>query len=230
MASNVRHSNRRLLVEFLVIFSGVVLGLFADDWRQERNDAKEGVAALRLLQSDLIADSTELVYQLREARRDSNSTSLLIETWDDLEASSDSLESAIYSYYTTAYYQPSNSTYESLKAENRLSLIQDKELRAGIIEYFQNLQIYLQQVVEISLDASFKTMEEFNQDHIRLSPKGSRWGQVKIQSSLEVLYADEELRNAIAWSGWLSQYAVKTFERGLKENAALRARIAAILD
>ena len=86
MASNVRHSNRRLLVEFLVIFSGVVLGLFADDWRQERNDAKEGVAALRLLQSDLIADSTELVYQLKAARRDSNSTSLLIETWDDLEA------------------------------------------------------------------------------------------------------------------------------------------------
>ena len=230
MTSNARYANLRLLAEFLVIFAGVVLGLFADDWRQGRNDAKEGVAALRLLQADLVADSAEVASRIRMARRDSNATSLLIEVWGDLEASIESLESAIYSYYVTTYYQPSNTAFEGLKAGNSLRLIEDKELRAGIIDYFQNNQIYLQQAVDLSFDADFKTMEKLNQYHIRLSPKDYRWGRLKIQSSLEALYADEELRNAIAWSGWIAQFTIITFKRALDYNAALRGRISAILD
>ena len=229
MTSNERHANLRLLAEFLVIFAGVVLGLFADDWRQGRNDAKEGVAALRLLQADLVADSAEVASRIRGARRGSNATSLLIEVWGDLEASSEYLESAIYSYYITSYYQPFNSTYEGLKAGNSLRLIEDKELRAGIIDYFQNRQIYLQQLVDMSMDADFKTMEKLNQHHIRLSPKDYRWGNLKIQSSLEALYADEELRNAIAWSGWIAQWTMRVFRRALDHNAALRARISQYL-
>ena len=229
MTSNERHYNWRLLAEFVVIFAGIVFGLLADDWRQERNEAKEGVAALRLLQTDLVADSAEVASRLWHARKDSNVTSLLIGAWDDLEASSEYLEKAIYWYYVTTYYQPFNSTFESLKAGYNLRLIEDKELRAGIIEYFQNRQVYLQQVVDLSFDADFKTMDKLNQ-HIRLSPKGYRWGQLKILSSLETLYADSEVRNAIAWSGWIASFMVSTFEQGLEENAALRARIAAILD
>ena len=51
-------SLKRPLAEFIAIFAGVTLSLFADDWRQARNDGRDEVTALELIHADLVQDST----------------------------------------------------------------------------------------------------------------------------------------------------------------------------
>ncbi|MEJ2187701.1 MAG: hypothetical protein P8Z36_17570 [Gemmatimonadota bacterium] len=74
-----------------------------------------------------------LAGRLDAVRADVDAASWLTRSWDRADAPADSTEKALNRFYLTAYYQPSNATYESLKSGDRLHIIQDEELRNTIV-------------------------------------------------------------------------------------------------
>lgn len=164
---------RRLLAEFLAIFAGVVLGLLADDWRQARVDRADGADALRLIAADLASDSAELAGRLDAVRADVEAASWLTRSWDRADAPADSTERALNRFYLTAYYQPSNATYESLKSGDRLHIIRDDGLRSRIVHYFQNRETLVAQAGDMGMDADFKTLAKLDR-HVRRAAQRHR--------------------------------------------------------
>ena len=56
--------------ELLIVLAGVLIALYADDWRQERADREVEQSLLERLAFDLVADATDLaVAQTMVARR-----------------------------------------------------------------------------------------------------------------------------------------------------------------
>ena len=60
MTVNASSHWKKIVAEFLAIFTGVVLGLLANNWRQTRQDRVQESFALQEIVSDLQADSAEL--------------------------------------------------------------------------------------------------------------------------------------------------------------------------
>jgi hypothetical protein len=134
----------RIIAEFIAILAGVTVALLADDWRAYRSDRDSERAALEEILRDLEADSAELVSQRRRMRLQNEAA-----LWAQANFGADVPEdSALIHYsrlFTYALYQPVRSGYLGLRDSGDLTLILDRDLRQGVVHYYEVTQPYMLQ-------------------------------------------------------------------------------------
>jgi len=135
----------RVSAEVLVIVVGVLLALWAEAWRESREEHRLAHSYLQRLRADVHLDRDRfarirfLHEQYREAANE------LLRILND-ESEADPIEAA-YLLARAGYLAPDNtvtSTYEDLVSSGRLFLIQDEVLRASIQSYYSDLARRLQ--------------------------------------------------------------------------------------
>ena len=69
MANSIVKSFPTLLLEVLMIVIGVLVGIWANDWRENRNHRKEAQASLKLITQEIQANQEELLDVLPNRKR-----------------------------------------------------------------------------------------------------------------------------------------------------------------
>ena len=126
-----------LLKEGVVIFLGVLVALFADDWRENRAEREEAQASLHVIAADLARDSVTLELVLGSARRHERAAGWLFSSWNVATPPSDSLETALFDLETADQLSFSRAGYDGLRAANRLDLLGSDTLRAMLTSYYE---------------------------------------------------------------------------------------------
>ena len=218
----------RLLAEFAAIFAGVSLSLLADDWRQYRADRAQEVELLLGLQSDLVADSADLVPVRRRGERwNQGAVRLRLRMESSEELPPDSVYSYVEPVVWRNTYQPVTSTYASLKAGGLMTLIRDVELRRLVSKYYEVDQPAAVANYDVAIAAN---------DNLR---SYALW-EVPLSDSLSRYFPITELRLTRDWAGITGNAGFKgsiftlgtvggdmanTFGRLLDKNAELRGAI-----
>jgi hypothetical protein len=226
----------RALAEFVAIFSGVLLGLLADDWRQLRQEDADAEEALQLILEDLTNDSIELASLRPPLARHVSWTSWLQEHWTREVPAMDSVGLAFRAYGFANSPQLRASAFSSLKDGDRLGLIRDGGLRAQIVEYYEDSHVRLGQYFESHDEAQGRLFETLF-PYILLLPgrePGSVWPAVRapttITSPWADLRADNNVYNRATHFGVTAQLAVRFIDEAQVRNADLRAAIKRRLD
>jgi hypothetical protein len=125
--------------QFIAVTGGVALGLFADNWRENRVERSREQAVLESLLTDLQAD-----------RKNLQALSTRMNNWDQAglwayqnrgaEISSDSVVQVLQTLIFYTPYESQRTAFEATAAAGDLGLIYDLELRQGIVDYFASLQ------------------------------------------------------------------------------------------
>lgn len=134
----------RIMAEFIAILAGVTVALLADDWRAYRNDRDAERAALEEILRDLEADSAELASQRRRMRHQ-NDAALWAQANFGVDVPQDSALIHYFRLFTYALYQPVRSGYLGLRDSGDLTLILDRDLRQGVVRYYEVTQPYMLQ-------------------------------------------------------------------------------------
>jgi hypothetical protein len=217
----------RSLGEALAIFSGVVLALAADDWRETRSEREEARGSLLVVLADLQADSVAFAEVGAVARRWAGVTSWLIENWDRSAHNVDSLETALYTFSDGGGLQLSRAGFDGLQSANRLRLLANDELRARLLQYYQ--------VDQVATRARYETLVERNErlgvllaPHVRdpggIQP-GSMWPveqRVHLRHAWTEIAADAVLYQHLIKVGRSSDYLAARMAAGEETAGTLR--------
>ncbi len=210
----------RLFGQFVVITSGVALGLFADDWRQRRDDMARQEALLAAMYADLVADSVELAAQAQRSLQWDRAAQWLDQSRYRTRVPADSLRDALAAFGIIVFYQPVSSAYVGLRDAGQLPLIRDNELRHAIVEYYELRQPYMSQW--------FKLNSTNWQDWSRLAPRYLDY--VGVPNDSTIFQALRRPKLTGRWSDFVADDEV----RGLTEIMGMmagntRARIQPVL-
>jgi hypothetical protein len=128
-----------LVSQFIAVTGGVALGLFADNWREDRVERSREQAVLEALPSDLQAD-----------RKNLEALSTRMDNWDKgglwtyqnrgADIASDSVMQVLSNLIFYTPYEPQRTAFEATAEAGDIGLIYDLELRQGIVDYFASLQ------------------------------------------------------------------------------------------
>lgn len=147
----------RIFVEGVVIIGSILLAFGIDAWWEGVQDDEAERDALELIHADLVADTVDLAAVERTSQRHLGAATWLLENWDDSAPDFDAVAMAFADFLVWAVIQPQRAAYTStsLKDANRLGLVGNDELRALIVSYFEESQVYLIQ----RLDRAFSERE-----------------------------------------------------------------------
>jgi len=225
-----RFNWKRPAAEFIAIFAGVTLSLFADDYRDSRADRSRERAGLQLILTDLEADTSEIRTVARfSGLRDRAAARFLrlVET----PSQPDSVGLVLRQFIRGAGHSFQSSGFVSLRDADRLSLITNDTLRSALVEYFDEGQVELDQSVAMEQDRRDRLLAAMAK-HVRWPrPRTSEstWpfedGPVVLTSSWDAARSDGEFIWTVQDLGSLSQNAHAAAERLMVRNGELRAAI-----
>jgi len=225
---------RRPLFEFVAIFAGVSLGLLADDWRDHRNNLRDEVTALELIHADLVSDTSELSFALSPPRRHERAVYWLVHRWDDPSAPVDSIQAALRTFMFLNSYQFRNAAFTSLKEADRLSLIRNDTLRAQVVQYFEEVQVNVDQFLTVLFAEREKTWALLS-PYVRW-PKptdpDTAWplsGPLMLVAPWSEVRSNNSLANAVSALGAVATLSRQIGDRAIEQNEALRLAIEAEL-
>ena len=204
---------KRVIAEFLAIFAGVTLSLFAEDWRQGREDRQREAEFLAEISQDLARDSTELGSLLAQ-----------MESWDaaslwvnrNARQSSmprDSVFRYLRRFGIISFYQPVRSGYVSIRDAGLLHLLNDGDVRRGIVDYYEVRQPYIEQFFALVFDG------------------WNRWYRISAPHIDWVAPEDREsMCPRMDWASLIGGNTAGRIRQVLDGNAALRKSISAYMD
>jgi hypothetical protein len=202
----------------------------ADDWRDHRNDLRDEGAALRLLQADLVKDTSEIRRAITPASRHEQSVYWLVHRWDDPALPVDSVESALRTFMFYNSYQLQTAAFTSLKQAGRLDLIQNDTLRAEIVQYFEEAQVNVDQFLTV-LGENYAALWEHLAPYVRFpkpSVPGTAWpvdGAPRLTSAWESVTSDNLLAYRVSALGSVATLARRAGESAIARNLELQAAI-----
>ena len=222
----------RLLGEAVVIGAGVLAALFADDWRENRSERLAALAGLEIVAVDLRADSAEFERFRQQAQRLATTSAWLLSVWDDPSPPQDSLEVALYQYSTGSPFQVNRAGFEGLRDTNRLHLIQDDSIRAGVLRYYQERHGDLEGRRGLFDPRRDRLVYEVLPNHVidlEGGDPGTVWppkeDRVRLRHPWSVATEDPYLRTDIVWLGRFMDNFTGHLERAEQVASALAAAI-----
>lgn len=120
--------------EIMLVVIGILIALQLNLLNEERKTRREEINSLTLIKSNLESEIIELTRFIDENAHPvvDYYTDIYNKNWDNLSLDSISLKG------TTAFnYKSFSTAYEGLKANDKLSIIQNEDLKEKIIVYFE---------------------------------------------------------------------------------------------
>ena len=147
----MRLSMRRGVAEFVIVLLGVFGALFADGWRESRQEFRAEHVYVDRLITDLAADTQELgfVHRAMDRKLPSIERLMALDVIEDSSAARgvarDLSRAVIWSW---SFPSPNGASWEELVATGRLGLIGDVELRDAISRYYSSYRDALEGLEE----------------------------------------------------------------------------------
>lgn len=149
----------RILGEVAVIVVGVLIALGAEEFREERSERALIDSYIGSLSTDLRADSVEFRAMLAPnhlpAQRDATSSLLAILADPDSTPSDAMVLSHLRAQILLPFAMKRRATFDDLVGSGRLGLIEDPDLRRGLVEYYAGPVATDQAAYDAYLNVSF---------------------------------------------------------------------------
>jgi hypothetical protein len=215
-----------------VISAGIFVGLLADGWWQDRDDANREQVALRDLTADLRADSVELATFLRAAR-DWDAAAVWVAQHEGMAEDLDSASARLRPLFNFVSYRPQRAAYASLRDAGDLGLLSDPSLRLEVIRYFDTHQVYATQLHE-RVGPIVDNVREVGRRHTRAlladtdesMTDGVLWS---LREGWARTSTDRDFVGAMTQLGTMGALVSERLETALQENAVVQAAIRAKL-
>lgn len=219
---------QRLTAEFLVIFAGVVLGLLADDWRQDREDRDRERIALAEILADLEQDSVTLAAMGRRAEA-WNEAGLWVTRNQGASINPDSAVARIRPVFRFTVFRPQRAAFVGLRDSAELDLIRSRELRRLIVEYYESTQPYIEALATGAMtpfaaaqQASIPYVRFGVGDHSESLVQGLR---VSLRGSWASLSSDPQFTGPLIQLGLTGSNLARRIPSALQTNGELRSAI-----
>lgn len=228
---------KRILIEFLVLFSAVTLSFLAEDLREYLGDRRDEIELLERLVLDLEADAHFIrVAALPIDRRAEVAGVWLQENWSRRNLPVDSLDWAAHGLLRGITFAPSRTEYEAAKSSGRLELIQNRELLRQISTHYEQTHAVMEDVTTLNLDAHLEWVESIrpyvnyastfsHSVDLRLDPAnttlGDEWPTTSISDNWSAMQNNNSMRAMLVETNTLRRLTVAWQEVNLAETTAL---------
>jgi Family of unknown function (DUF6090) len=125
----------KYLSEIVIIFLGISMSFWFDEWREKRKDQEMEQKILHGLKDNLIRDTMMLSQMQLHADSFINCSTKLLALKPEKNVE-DSLDIYLKTAATYMSFNATETTYEEIKQTGRTSLIQNDTLRKGIIQHY----------------------------------------------------------------------------------------------
>jgi hypothetical protein len=132
---NIKVTLMKYLSEIVIIFLGISMSFWFDEWRGNRKDRETEQIILRSVKENLIRDTLSLRYMIPYGEKIINCSNKFLALKEEKEIK-DSLDTYLDIALTSMSFNATQTTYEEMKQTGRTSLIQDDTLRKAIIAHY----------------------------------------------------------------------------------------------
>ena len=218
----------RLLGEGLVIFLGAALALFADDWRESRAEQREVHQSLRSMYSDLESDSSQWIRLGAETQIDAEDALWLLSRWDDASLAPDSIVARIRGFRTTPRPVFRRASFQGLRTQNHLRLIENSALRELILDYYEGFIPRIEGYFDERVGARYGDVNSALEPHLSVYAAVSGGG-ISLRSDWDAIRADYRVEHGLLGFYRTASFVGGTAPRGADRVAAIRSAISAEL-
>lgn len=125
----------KYISEVLVIFIGISMSFFFDEWRENRQDRETMRKHLAVLRANLVQDTTQLTYMMRFGNNVVRSIDKLVYFKQDSEIT-DSIVTYIDNAASYLVFKPNLIAYEEIKQSAHTNLIENDSLKTLFLYHY----------------------------------------------------------------------------------------------
>jgi hypothetical protein len=196
-----------LIAEILIIIVGIFLGLQVDDWNNSRNDRIRETRYLERLYAELGEDIQNIDRSLKSQKSRRDMGRFLLDAIDNPELVRSDPSMFIRSLLQASFTFPptiSDSTFEELKFNGDMAIIQDDSFRARLSGYYGRIERYFQYQVGLQ----HQSQGSYSNARLGILNPEHLWQMMAIgpNSRIDLDFSEEE-----AWSAYERMLARPTF-------------------
>ena len=228
---------RRVGVEFVAIFTAVLLSFIADDYREDLGERKVEDRLMAGLAGDLRAD--EEFFRFGTIPNDSLALvagQWLQANWRRSNPPLDSVDWAINEMYRGMPYAPTRTQYEAARSSSRLDAIRSPDLRQLINLHYERTHHVLQDVWDMNLRFHFDWVNAVS-THVEFAPTFRQplgdlaevtqdvWPAVSLRSSWSELQQDHRVHSALVQTNTFRRLSIAWQRHNIDEIRKLHLAI-----
>ena len=227
MSRYVMRSLPRYVGEFLIIFLGITMSWWFDDWREEIEDRKQEAMHLRNLMYNLESDSTTFMEELTFIQ---GSEKRLIYLSRALSGGDrDSIGYNITSMILIPEFHPNRSEFEAIKATGEIRLIRDPALVREIMTHYEVEYGRLESRVFFYQKAIMDYSWDFAMENLDIGKALNSGQREDFQLNLDNRQEHFEMKNKITLCLLATKITRERFQDSLNKITMLRQLIKARL-
>lgn len=211
------------LGELTIIFLGITLSWWFEEWRQNKQDRQREALHLINLSSNLGTDSIMMSGELadmKESKRRLEALEKAIVT-----GQTDSLGYYVRSMIMVAEFHPNDSEFEVIKSTGEIGLIMDDTLRRDIMTLYEVVYGQIAFRIDLNHQAVIINNWDYAVKNFDLNKVIRSGHESEMKLNLKSDAAILELRNKIDLSLLTTKVTIRRFEEGLSKINQVRSRI-----
>lgn len=199
LAASIRRQDwLAVIIEFVIVVTGIFVGLSATDWREARDLRAREHAYLERLHEDMqaMSESMTAIRERKEGRKEAVLRTLrALETCEPERANDDDFRRTFTEYQNQQSIPVVERTYREMVASGALAAMADRDLSGDIADTFSGLDSYRRFIDSIRV--SLPVVDQIVWQRVDLS-YDQRGVPVLAAYDFDSLCRDRELRNAVA--------------------------------
>ncbi len=139
LIQKIRANFFRGIFELIIIFLGISISLFIDDWRTERAEDEMALQYMRSMYSDVSEDLEKLEWQSRDRFAKMRDARVILDAMhfpDSVQITEADFRNRFGYVTRLTTFVSSDNTYNDLNSTGNIRLIKDVALKSGIYEYY----------------------------------------------------------------------------------------------
>ena len=175
---------REAFIEIFLIFIGINLSIWFNNWNQERKERRIEIQVLEELQTSLSMDMERAEHAVKMYTERVYVFYMLVDYIENKKPMDDSLIKVFPKISGLTYFLQNRAAYESYKSKG-LELIENDSLRLGIIEYYETEIKWLQFNLEFA--------DKYYDEHINTLLLGTLTWEGNLQNNYNEILRDKKM-------------------------------------
>ena len=209
--------------ELIIIFLGITLSWWFEEWRQDKQDRQREALHLTNLNSNLETDSTTMSMELADMKESVRRLNALEDAMKN--GQTDSLGHYIRSMIMVAEFHPNDSEFEVIKSTGEIGLIMDDTLRRDIMTLYEVVYGQIAFRVELNHQTVISNNWDYAVNHFDLSKVIRAGHEAEMDLNLTTDQSKQILKNKIDLSLLTTMVTIRRFEDGIQKIREVRSRI-----
>ena len=196
--------------EILLVMIGILLALQVNEWRDGIISKKEEIRSISLLIEEIENDhESMLLYRDQLIIQDESLKKFLHSI--KLNEGIDSLKQNAFQATNVRLWRPSYPYYEGLKQSGSLKIISDPDIRNFVIDYYENLIFYLNDLRELYQNSVLESTNKLRR-YVGNEPGLDGNWTLTSYKNLELLKDDVETLHTLGESGNYREFLARRVE------------------